>query len=112
MHVRIAMDDFGTGYASLSQLARFPFDKIKIDRSLAGFECDNIKQRAIVRAITALGHSLGVCTLAEGVEDAQQLARLEKDGCSSVQGYYFGRPVPASQLAEIISRLHSGAARS
>ncbi|MFL6448369.1 MAG: putative bifunctional diguanylate cyclase/phosphodiesterase [Bryobacteraceae bacterium] len=65
MNVRIAMDDFGTGYASLSQLARFPFDKIKIDRSLAGFEGDNIKQRAIVRAITALGRSLGVSLLSK-----------------------------------------------
>ena len=105
MKVRIAMDDFGTGYASLSQLARFPFDKIKIDRSLAGFEGDDVKQRAIVRAITALGQSLGVCTLAEGVESADQLARLESDGCASVQGYFFGKPVPSVQLAEIISRL-------
>ena len=105
MNVRIAMDDFGTGYASLSQLARFPFDKIKIDRSLAGFDGDDLKQRAIVRAITALGQSLGVCTLAEGVENKEQLARLEADGCASVQGYFFGRPVPADQLDEVISRL-------
>lgn len=105
MKVRVAMDDFGTGYASLSQLARFPFDKIKIDRSLAGFEGDDAKQRAIVRAITALGQSLGVCTLAEGVESAEQLARLQTDGCSSVQGFFFGKPVPADQLSEIISRL-------
>ncbi len=75
LKVRIAMDDFGTGYASLSQLARFPFDKIKIDRSLAGFEGENIKKRAIVRAITALGESLSVCTLAEGVEDAAQVSQ-------------------------------------
>ena len=105
MGVRIAMDDFGTGYASLSQLARFPFDKIKIDRSLAGFEGNDAKQRAIVRAIAALGQSLGVCTMAEGVENADQLARLQMDGCGSVQGYFFGRPVPAGQLSEVISRL-------
>ena len=105
--VRIAMDDFGTGYASLSQLARFPFDKIKIDRSLAGFEGDNHKQRAIVRAITALGRSLSVCTLAEGVESAEQIVRLQKDGCTSVQGYFFSKPVPADQVGELISRLHS-----
>ena len=108
MKVRIAMDDFGTGYASLSQLARFPFDKIKIDRSLAGFKGDNVKQRAIVRAITALGQSLGICTLAEGVEDADQIARLRQDGCHSVQGYFFGRPMPASQLEELIAQLHPG----
>ena len=104
MKVRIAMDDFGTGYASLSQLARFPFDKIKIDRSLAGFDGDNPKRRSIVRAITALGQSLGVTTLAEGVEDANQLARLQNDGCTSVQGYLFGKPVPTSQLKEVFSR--------
>ena len=103
MKVRIAMDDFGTGYASLSQLAKFPFDKIKIDRSLAGFEGDDKKQRAIVRAITALGQSLGVCTLAEGVENAEQFARLQEDGCSSVQGYLFGRPLPAADAARLVS---------
>ncbi len=107
MKVRIAMDDFGTGYASLSQLSRFPFDKIKIDRSLAGFEGENLKQRAIVRAIAALGQSLGVSTLAEGVENADQLQRLQSDGCKSVQGYYFGRPIPVDQIADTISRLHS-----
>lgn len=107
MKVRIAMDDFGTGYASLSQLARFPFDKIKIDRSLVGNDGDNLKHRAIVRAITGLGESLGVRTIAEGIENADQLARLQKDGCTSVQGYFFGRPVPAAQLDEVITRLHS-----
>lgn len=107
MKVRVAMDDFGTGYASLSQLARFPFDKIKIDRSLIGFHGDDMKHRAIVRAIAALGKSLGICTLAEGVENAEQLARLQVDGCASVQGYFFGRAVPASELSEVISRLSS-----
>jgi EAL domain-containing protein (putative c-di-GMP-specific phosphodiesterase class I) len=105
MKVRIAMDDFGTGYASLSQLARFPFDKIKIDRSLAGVDGENMKQRAIVRAITSLGKSLGVCTLAEGVEDAAQVKRLQQDGCHSVQGYFYGKPMPASDAMELIARL-------
>ncbi len=105
--VRIVMDDFGTGYASLSQLAMFPFDKIKVDKSLTGAEGSDIKKRAIVRAITSLGHSLGVCTLAEGVEVEQQLATLESDGCTSVQGYLFGKPVPASEVDGLIARLHS-----
>ncbi|MBC7924069.1 MAG: GGDEF and EAL domain-containing protein [Bryobacteraceae bacterium] len=107
MKVRIAMDDFGTGYASLSQLAQFPFDTIKIDRSLTGFEGDDVKQRSVVRAITALGQSLGVCTLAEGVETAEQLARLQMDGCDSLQGYLFGKAVPPSELDDVISRLCS-----
>ena len=104
---RVVMDDFGTGYASLSQLARFPFDKIKIDQSLTGADGEDAKKRAIVRAIAALGRSLGVCTLAEGVEGGEQLAALESDGCASVQGYLFGRPVPASGLGDLIARLHA-----
>ncbi len=107
--VRIAMDDFGTGYASLSQLATFPFDKIKVDRSLTGAEGSDIKKRAIVRAIAALGNSLGVCTLAEGVEAEQQLEQLESDGCSSVQGYLFSKPVPASEVDGLIARLYTPA---
>ncbi len=106
MKVRIAMDDFGTGYASLSQLAYFPFDKIKIDRSLSGNGGHNPKNRAIVRAIAALGESLGVSTMAEGVETAEQLDRLQVDGCNSVQGYYFSKAVPASELTALISTLN------
>jgi len=99
------MDDFGTGYASLSHLARFPFDKIKIDRSLSGTAGENGKNRAIVRAIAALGDSLGVSTMAEGIETAEQLERVQKDGCSSVQGYLFSKPVPANELEALISSL-------
>lgn len=107
MGIGIAMDDFGTGYASLSQLAHFPFDKIKIDRSLSGFEGHFPKHRAIVRAIAALGESLGVSTMAEGVETPEQLRRLQQDGCTSVQGYLFSKPVPASETARIIAELNS-----
>jgi len=105
MGVRIAMDDFGTGYASLSQLARFPFDKIKIDRSLAGDAGSHPKNRAIVRAIAALGASLGVATMAEGVESDEQLHRLRSDGCSSVQGYLFSKPIPADQIKALMLKL-------
>ena len=99
--VKIAIDDFGTGYASLSQLSQFPFDKIKLDRSLAGFDGNNLKKRAIVRAVTSLGHSLGMTVLGEGVETAEQMERLKTDGCSTLQGYYLGRPSPASQIEGI-----------
>src|SRR5450432_1737084 len=98
MGVRIAMDDFGTGHASLSQLARFSFDKIKIDRSLVGPDGDNFKHRAIVRAISAMGASLGIATMAEGIETYDQLERIRLDGCGSVQGYLFSKPLPADQL--------------
>ncbi len=101
--VRVAMDDFGTGYSSLSQLQSFPFDKIKIDRSFVKEGEDPAGQAAIVRAITALGTSLGMNTIAEGVETPLQLARIRAEGCTSVQGYLFSRPVPADQIDLLIA---------
>ncbi len=103
MGVRVAMDDFGTGYSSLSQLHSFPFDKIKIDRSFVKDRGDGASQNAIIRAITALGTSLGMATIAEGVETAGQLERIRDGGCTSVQGYLFSRPVPVAQVAELIA---------
>ncbi|MEO8660400.1 MAG: bifunctional diguanylate cyclase/phosphodiesterase [Bryobacteraceae bacterium] len=104
MNVRIAMDDFGTGYSSLSQIALVPFDKIKIDQSLAGIKGDDLKRRAIVRAVVSLGRSLGICVLAEGIETLGQLTRLQQDGCDLVQGYFVSKAVPASELNQIISQ--------
>ncbi len=103
--VRVAMDSFGTGVASLSQLVNFPFDKIKIDRSLIALHQGDTKNRAIVRAISALGHSLGISTLAEGVETAEHLAHVRSDGCHSVQGFYYSKAVPSSELAELVFSL-------
>ena len=103
LQVRVAMDDFGTGYSSLSQLHSFPFDKIKIDRSFV-HRCDEAAgQNAIIRAITALGASLGMATIAEGVETTDQLSRLRAEGCTSVQGYLFSRPVPLDQVDGLIA---------
>ncbi len=103
MDVRVAMDDFGTGYSSLSQLHSFPFDKIKIDRSFVN-DCDDVAgQNAIIRAITALGVSLGMATIAEGVETPEQLLRIRAEGCTSVQGYLFSRPVPLDQVDGLIA---------
>ncbi|MDV6331013.1 EAL domain-containing protein [Asticcacaulis sp. 201] len=91
--VTIAIDDFGTGYSSLDTLNSFPFDKIKIDRSFL-MEADKSPQaRAIVRAILALGRSLGIPVLAEGVETESQLGLLREEGCDEAQGYLLGRPV-------------------
>ena len=101
--VRVAMDDFGTGYSSLSQLNSFPFDKIKIDRSFVTENGDVSAQNAIIRAITALGVSLGMATIAEGVETSDQLARIRAEGCTSVQGYLFSRPVPVGQVDALIA---------
>jgi diguanylate cyclase (GGDEF)-like protein len=100
--VHLVLDDFGTGYASLSQLARFHFDKIKIDRSFISAPEAAAEHEAIVRAIAALGISLGVPTTAEGVETEQQLERVMENGCTSVQGYYFSRPVPAAAIATVL----------
>lgn len=101
------MDDFGTGFASLSQLARFPFDKVKIDKSLAGSDGGSAKHRAIVRAVSGLTASLGMICIAEGIETVEQRTRLEEDGCALVQGYLFGKPVPTTDIGELIARLWS-----
>ncbi len=103
MQVSVAMDDFGTGYSSLSQLHSFPFDKIKIDRSFVKDRGDTASQNAIIRAITALGVSLGMSTIAEGVETTEQLNRIRTEGCTSVQGYLFSRPLPAQQIDRLLA---------
>ena len=92
MGVSIAIDDFGTGYSSLDTLRSFPFDKIKIDRSFMREVESNEQSKAIVRAILALGHSLSVPVLAEGVETREQLEVLRKEGCTEAQGFLLGRP--------------------
>ena len=92
MGVSIAIDDFGTGYSSLDTLRSFPFDKIKIDRSFMAEVDVNEQSRAIVRAILALGSSLSVPVLAEGVETLAQLDVLRLEGCSEAQGYLLGHP--------------------
>ncbi len=102
--VRIAMDDFGTGYSSLTRLQSFPFDKIKIDRSFVSGGRGMAEGRAIVRAITGLGTSLGMRTIAEGVETLEQLDAVRDEGCREVQGYLFGRPTPAEDLDGVIAR--------
>ena len=90
--VKIAMDDFGTGYASLSSLQSFPFDKIKIDRSFIFGLATNEQSRAIVRAVIGLGNTLNMRVIAEGVEKEEQRALLKREGCREIQGYLIGRP--------------------
>jgi diguanylate cyclase (GGDEF)-like protein len=100
--VRVSMDDFGTGYSSLSYLRSFPFDKIKIDQSFVRGRSDDPSGMAIVRAIAGLGQSLGMTTLAEGVETEEQLARVAADGCTDVQGYLISRPLPPERIGEFL----------
>lgn len=96
--VRIALDDFGTGYSSLSYLRPFPFDKVKIDRSFVTDLASGDNGHAIIRTITTLAEALGMETLAEGVEDEEQLAILRREGCRSIQGYLLSRPMTAEQV--------------
>ena len=93
--VRISLDDFGTGYSSLSYLRNFPFDKIKIDKSFVDDVSNNSSAAAIVQAIVDMASALGMETTAEGVESIEQLQTLRGQGCSSIQGYLLGRPLPA-----------------
>lgn len=95
--VQIALDDFGTGYSSLSYLRSFPFDKIKIDKSFINDMNDSREALAIIRAITGMSRSLDIKIIAEGVESDEQFHRLQEEGCTLFQGYYFGRPQPPEQ---------------
>jgi len=100
MGVAIVMDDFGTGYSSLSYLWRFPFDKIKIDRSfMQGFEGSDRHAETVVKTIIALGRELHMRVTIEGIETAEQVTFLEGADGDQAQGFYFGRPLPAAEIA-------------
>ncbi|OWV66440.1 diguanylate cyclase [Rhizobium sp. R339] len=101
--IQIALDDFGTGYSSLAQLARYRFDKIKIDKSFTATCREDERQEKIVRAMLGLGRSLNIKTTAEGVEDHGQLAFLLQLGCDIGQGYLFGKAMHAAEASAFIS---------
>jgi len=101
--VRISMDDFGTGYSSLTYLQKFPFTKIKIDQSFVQKMVADPECAAIVRAVVALGASLGMKTTAEGVETEQQLDMIRQEGCTEVQGYFTGRPLAQDAAAALLT---------
>lgn len=101
--VRLALDDFGTGYSSLRQLQALPFDVIKIDRSFVRSIADGRESRKIAAAIVGLGHSLGLVTVGEGIEEKRQAEILFYLGCELGQGWFYGRPVPADRLAAMVS---------
>jgi EAL domain-containing protein (putative c-di-GMP-specific phosphodiesterase class I) len=102
--VRVAVDDFGTGYSSLAYLRDLPIDQIKIDKSFmpAPGEPDPAA-RTVVKAIIDLAAGLRLSTIAEGVETAEQVVLLRELGCERAQGYFFARPVPAAEAAELLA---------
>ena len=105
--LRIAMDDFGTGWSSLASLQAFPFDKLKIDRTFIDKIGDYKQADAIVRAVLGLGRNLGIPVLAEGVETEQQLEFLRDEGCEELQGYLLSRPAPISSFSELIEEMNA-----
>ena len=111
MGVSIVMDDFGTGYSSLSYLWKFPFDKIKIDRSfMESFEKSGHDVETVVRTIIALGREMNMRVTVEGVETPNQVDFLYDANADQVQGFYFGRPLPASKLsADVFSKIRYSA---
>jgi EAL domain-containing protein (putative c-di-GMP-specific phosphodiesterase class I) len=102
---QIVMDDFGTGYSSLNYLRRFPLDKIKIDQAFIGGLSDgNAVSVAIVQAVVGIAKVLGVRTTAEGIETEEQLSLVKALGCSEMQGYLFGVPMPVEEIVQLFPR--------
>lgn len=103
--VRLAVDDFGTGYSSLSYLARLPLDSLKIDRAFVSNLGSDPRAEPICRSIVALGQSLHMDIVAEGIEDRLQWEALREFGCTAAQGWLISRPVPASQMPGLFEDL-------
>ncbi|WP_419780142.1 EAL domain-containing protein [Maridesulfovibrio sp.] len=108
MGIRLAVDDFGTGYSSLAQLQRFPASTVKIDRSFVSHMAGDHESLEIVRAVNALGHSLSMDVIAEGVETRQQLILLKDIGCDYVQGFYFDKPQTMEDAERLVKMRSEG----
>ena len=102
--VRFALDDFGTGYSSLGYINKFPFKKIKVDRSFVSGPNIGKKSDAIIRAVAEMGATLGMDIVAEGLETIEQVTAVRAAGCTLGQGYYFSRAVPDYLAAMLLSQ--------
>ena len=100
----VAIDDFGTGYCNLEYLKKYPFNRLKIDRSFVSNICESGDDTAIVKAILAIAEHMGLKIIAEGIESPEQLNKLYELGCHEAQGYYFGRPSPASEATAMLAK--------
>jgi EAL domain-containing protein (putative c-di-GMP-specific phosphodiesterase class I) len=96
--IRLSLDDFGTGFSSMTHLRTLPIDQLKVDRQFVGTMVTTEPDAVIVRAAIELGHNLGLSVVAEGVEDPDTLARVMGAGCSLAQGYYLARPMPPDEV--------------
>lgn len=105
--IRLTLDDFGTGCSSLSNLQSLPVDQVKIDRSFVRDVTSNPSDAAICRSVIELAHALQLRAIGEGVETEGQLNSLRRQGCDEVQGYYFSRPLPAPDFADLLRRQHA-----
>jgi EAL domain-containing protein (putative c-di-GMP-specific phosphodiesterase class I) len=101
--VRIAIDDFGTGYSSLAYLQQFPVDTLKIDRSFISAMAGSLESGALVRTLVQLGKTLGLETLAEGIEECEQYSQLEREHCDSGQGYLYARPLDVDAVEAFVT---------
>jgi len=104
MGVRLAIDDFGTGYSSLAKIQHFPIDTLKIDRSFVRNIPKDAEDRAITEAIIAMGKTLGLNVVAEGVETEEQMNFLKEHSCDEMQGFYFSKPVVPEQFADLLRK--------
>ena len=104
----LAIDDFGTGYSSLAYLRQFPVDVLKIDRSFVAEMSGSPDAAALIHTLVELGHTLGLVTLAEGIEQTGQIDGLRSEHCDHGQGFFFSRPVGPAEIEDLFARLDLG----
>jgi EAL domain-containing protein (putative c-di-GMP-specific phosphodiesterase class I) len=102
MGIQISIDDFGTGYSSMGYLKRFPLHVLKIDRSFIKDITQDSDSEVITKAVIVMAHSLKLAVIAEGIETEEQCALLSSLGCDAMQGYFFGRPMPAEAFVKLL----------